>query len=91
MIGWTNYPSFLVRSGLESGFTYGYDRWGAVNNYFSMYWAIFGIVITNQMNSQPGYSSASLLLASKMAVFCKKKVRWHSAKAIITKKSFFQK
>ena len=35
-----------------------------------MYWAIFGMVISNQTNEQPGDPSASLLLTSEKAVFC---------------------
>ena len=41
--GWTNYSSFLVLSGLKKGFRYGRDHWGAVNNHFPVYLAIFGM------------------------------------------------
>ena len=39
----------------------------AVNSYFSVYSAIFGMVT----NNQPGDPRASLLLTSEKAVFCK--------------------
>ena len=46
----------------------GFDHWGAVNSYFSVYSAIFGMVTNN--NNQPGDPRASLLLTSEKAVFC---------------------
>ena len=57
--------------GLEKGFNYGCDHYGPVTNHFPVYWAIFGMVTTERTNEQPGDPSASLLLTSEKAVFCK--------------------
>ena len=58
-------------SGLEKGFNYGCDQQGAVNSHFPVYMAIFGKVTTERTTKQPGDPSASLLLTSEKAVFCK--------------------
>ena len=50
--GLTNNSSFLVWSGLEKGFNYECDHYGAVNNHFPVYWAIFGMMTTEQTNNQ---------------------------------------
>ena len=42
-----NYSSFLVWSRLEKVITYGCDRYGAVDNHFPVYYAIFGMVTPN--------------------------------------------
>ena len=42
-----NYSSFLVWSRLEKVITYGCDRYGAVDNNFPVYEAIFGMVTPN--------------------------------------------
>ena len=49
----TNYSSFLVWSGLEKGFNYECDHYGAVNNHFPVYLAIFGMVTAKQPTNQP--------------------------------------
>ena len=46
---------------------------GAVNNYFPVYWTIFGMVTCEQPNGQPGDPSASLLWTDEKAVFSKKR------------------
>ena len=50
----------------------GFDHMGAVNSYFSVYSAIFGMVTNNnnQPTNQTGDPSASLLSTSEKAVFC---------------------
>ena len=48
----------------------------AVNSYFSVYSAIFGMVTNDRTNKQPGDPSASLLLTSKKAVFCNLVKMW---------------
>ena len=61
----------LVWSG--KGFHFGFDHLWAVNNHFSVYWAIFGMVTSNKrLNNQPGDLCANLLLTSEKAVFCNK-------------------
>ena len=56
----------------EKEFHFGCDHEGAVNNHFPVYWAIFRMVTNKQTNKQPDDPSASLLLTSEKAVFCKK-------------------
>ena len=47
----------------EKEFYVGYDYYGAVNNHFPVYWAIFGMVTSKNKRTtkQPGDPSASLL------------------------------
>ena len=52
----------------KTGLTY-----GAVNNHFPVYLAIFGMVTNKQPNEQLGDPSASLLLTREEEVFCNKK------------------
>ena len=60
----------LVLSGREKGITYGSGHYGAVNNHFTVYWAIFGMVTNKHQNTQPVDPRASELLTSEKAVFC---------------------
>ena len=48
--GWTINSFFLVLSGLKKSFTLDMITRGAVNNYFSVYWAIFGMVTNKRTN-----------------------------------------
>ena len=66
--GLANYSSFLVSSGLEKCITYGC---GHFNNDFPVNQAFFGMLTTKRTTKQPGDPSASLLLTSEKAVFCK--------------------
>ena len=49
----------------------------AVNSYFSVYSAIFGMVTNNQPNEQPGDPSASLLLTRQGPRLTLKKSHFH--------------
>ena len=52
--GLANYCSFLVWDGLEKGFTYGWDHFGAVNNRFPVSFAIFGMVTPGRTTEPTG-------------------------------------
>ena len=66
----------LSWSGLEKGFNHGCSHQGAVNNHcLSLYWAIYGMVTTNEQNEQPCDPSASLLLTRENAVFCNNDIK----------------
>ena len=58
---------FLI-PGLEKGIIHGCDHYGAVNNHFPVYWAIFGVVTPNRTNQQLDDSRAILLC--EKTVFC---------------------
>ena len=58
---------FLI-PGLEKCITYGC---GHFNNDFPVNQAFFGMLTTKRTTKQPGDPSASLLLTSEKAVFCK--------------------
>ena len=60
----------LVLSGREKGIAYGSDHYGAINNHFTVYWAIFGMVTNKHPNTEPVDPRASELLTSEKAVFC---------------------
>ena len=47
-----NYSSFHSWSGLEKSFTFSFGHFGAVNSYFPLYLAIFGMVTPNRQNNQ---------------------------------------
>ena len=68
--GLTKYSLFLFWPGLGKGITYSCDHYGAINDNFHVYSAIFGTVTNN--NEQPGDPSASLPLTSERVVFCNK-------------------
>ena len=55
---------------MRKGIHFGCDHWGAVNNHFHVYWAIFRMVTKEQRNKRPGDPSESLLLTSEKAVVC---------------------
>ena len=74
--GLTNYCSFLVWSCLVGKrVIYGSDHYGAVNNHFTVYWAIFGMVKNKHPNTQLVDPRASGLLTSENAVFCNKALK----------------
>ena len=50
--GWAIHSSFLVLSGLEKGDILDLITREAVNNHFTVYWAIFGMVTNEQPNNQ---------------------------------------
>ena len=69
--GWTNCSSFLVWYG-KRFFTLNVVTGGAIQSHFHVNEAIFGMVTNKQPNIQLDDPSASLLLTSEKAVFCKK-------------------
>ena len=50
--GLTKYSLFLFWPGLGKGITYSCNHYGAANDNFLVYWAIFGMVTNNQPNNQ---------------------------------------
>ena len=57
----------FLSPGLEKGFTYVCGRYGAVNNHFPVYWAIFGMVTNERTNNQVILEQVD---QNEKAVFC---------------------
>ena len=50
--GLTKYSLFLFWPGLGKGITYSCDHYGAANDNFLVYWAIFSMVTNDRPNNQ---------------------------------------
>ena len=50
--GLTKYSYFLFWPGLGKGITYSCNHYGAANDNFLVYWAIFGMVTNDRPNNQ---------------------------------------